>query len=243
MKQRFLLATLLGFGVLLTPLIAEAGTNNTVVMYFIGGSANESGGEITYPYYFNITGGIPNIATNEYPLLCDTLYSTIEPGESWYAYTLTGNDLNSNTVQHLEFPSAGVTRYLEALYLYSEELKADGPGSGNSDPGGLYNWAVWDLFAGGYPSASLGLTSSQERTVSNYLAAAETMGNDGSLTPSEFKNYVIYTPINKVVGCGPQEFFGEGCPVAIPEPSSLVLCIVGLVTLLDFGRLLLRRKS
>jgi hypothetical protein len=207
-------------------------------MDYIEPDDNGSGGELTYPYDFKITGGIPNVGTNVYPLFCDTLYSTIEPGETWSAYTLAGNNLSASTVAHLEFPAAGVTGYLEGLYLYGEETAADNNNS-DSDPGGLYNWAAWDLFAGGLFNSALDLTSGEQNTVSNYLAAAEKLGNGGSLSPSEFSNDVIYTPTNNVVGRGPQEFFGDDTPVAVPEPGTLALVGFGVLGLAG----VLRRKS
>jgi hypothetical protein len=133
-------------------------------------------------------------------------------------------NLNATNVEYLNFPSAGVEGYLEAGYLFEEEV--DAYADSNDDPDGLYNWAVWDLLTNSDVSAS-NLSSSQETQVQIYLNDAESMGS--SFTPSEFSNVVIYTPTEMDSG-GPQEFFGYDTPV--PEPSTFALLGIGAVGLL-----------
>lgn len=219
---------LLGFGMLFVPMIARANTN-TMTMDFTGVEGNISGGVYTYPYNFTING------SGNYPLMCTTFTREITDGEQWPATTLAVGILNSVNVQTLEFPSAGVTGYLEASYLFMEEVNAYK--NGNTDPEGLYNWAVWDLFTGTDPSGSR-LSSSEQTKVQGYLSAAEALGNGGSLTPMQFSDVVIYTPVDTGSN-GPQELMGYDTPeILVPEPGTLVLVGFGVLGLAG----VLRRK-
>ncbi len=142
--------------------------------------------------------------------------------------------LNGSNVANLQFPSIGVTGYLEVAYLFEEEVNAYA--SSNSDPEGLYNWATWDLTD--YPNDPSGshLDAGDEATVQGYLAAAEAAGP--GLTPSEFSNVILYTPTpSEMNPGGPQEFLGFGTPVGgVPEPTTFALVGVGAVGLLSRRR-------
>ena len=185
---------------------------------------NQSGGVYVYPYDFNI-----NSSSENYQLMCDDFVHMIAPPESWLANTLNVTDLNATNVENLNFPSAGVTGYLEASYLFEEEV--DAYNASNSDPEGLYNWAAWDVMTNSDVSGS-NLSPGDESTVQSYLTAAE----DQSLTPSDFPNVVIYTPTD-MSQRGPQEFFGYGTPITpIPEPSTLGLLMGGSLLLLGRKR-------
>jgi len=205
-------------------------TAQTITMDLTGPAGNNSGGVYTYPYDFTLNG------SGSYQLMCTTFNREITNGESWAATTLGVSDLNATTVQGLEFPSAGVEGYLEASYLFVEEVTAYD--NSNSDSEGLYNWAVWDLLLGTDPSASA-LSTSDQAAVQSYLTAAQTLGNNGSLTTSQFSNVVVYTPTD-LSPSGPQEFMGYGTPVTpIPEPSTVMLTGLGVAGLLGICR---RRK-
>ena len=128
-------------------MVAMTTNADTVSMNYIGPQGNNSGGIYTYPYNFNIDG-----SSTIYPLMCDSFDRQVTPGQMWNANTLTVDNLNATNVLNLEFPSAGVLGYLEASYLFVEEANAYT--NSNSDPLGLYNWAVLDLFAGNNPSTS-----------------------------------------------------------------------------------------
>jgi len=227
MKKNLLICCLLAGG---TPFAAMRASADTVSMYFIGADDNNSGGVYTYPYYFTINGSGTNL------LFCTTFTKQISPGQQWTANTLGVGALDAGNVLNLEFPAAGVTGYLEASYLFVEEVNAYN--GGNTDPEGFYNWAVWDLLSGSDVSGSK-LSAGDEAQVQTYLNAAETLGNDGSLTPSQFSNVTIYTPTDTSAS-GPQEFFGQGPELAdVPEAGTVTLVGMGLIGLLAFCR---RRK-
>jgi hypothetical protein len=196
-------------------------------MTFTGAEGNQSGGVYTYPYEFNI-----NSSSQTYPLMCDDFLHEIMTPQSWQANTLDVSDLNPTTVLALNYPGAGVEGYLEASYLFVEEATAYV--ASNSDPEGLYNWAVWDLMTGTDVSGGK-LDAGDETTVQGYLAAAEAAGP--GLTPSDFGNVIIYTPTDMSPG-GPQEFFGYGTPplTSVPEPSTFALLGIGAVGLMGRWR-------
>ncbi len=181
-KRTLVVSSLLVLGAMLTVNPTSA---NTVAMDFTGPQGNQSGGVYTYPYNFSIDG------SGSYHLLCTTFTREITTGQQWTATTLTMSDLNSVNVQTLEFPTAGVAGYLEAADLFVQEATAFA--GGNTDPEGLYNWAIWDLLSGQDVSASH-LSAGDDATVQGYLSGVESLSP--SLTPSEFSNVVIYTPVD-----------------------------------------------
>ena len=164
-------------------------------MGFTGTEGNNSGGVYTYPYDFTIDS-----SSTTYQLMCDDITHMISAPENWTATTLNVSSLNATNVLGLEFPSAGVTGYLEASFLFAEEVCAYN--ASNSDPEGLYNWAVWDLLTASDISGAH-LSGTDEAQVQTYLNTAEGLGS--TLTPSQFNDVVIYTPIDMSSG-GPQEF-------------------------------------
>jgi hypothetical protein len=197
-----------------------------IPMTFTGAEGNQSGGVYTYPYEFNI-----NSSSQTYPLMCDDYLHEIMAPQSWNANTLDVSNLNATTVLGLNYPGAGVTGYLEASYLFVEEATAYV--ASNSDPEGLYNWAVWDLMTNSDVSGGK-LDAGDETTVQGYLAAAEAAGP--GLTASDFSNVIIYTPTDMSPG-GPQEFFGYGTPLpSVPEPSTFALLGIGAVGLMGRWR-------
>ena len=176
MKRNILIGSLLMLGAV----VARA---DTVSMGFIGAEGNKSGGVYTFPYDFTINGGGP------YQLMCSSFNQHIVNGDQWTATTLNVANLDTNTVLTLESPAAGVTGYLEASFLFEEGVTAFN--NSNSDPEGLYNWAVWDLLTGQHVSGAA-LSAGDETQVQAYLAAAVAAGP--GLTPAQFSDVVIYTP-------------------------------------------------
>src|ERR1035438_10516318 len=81
-----------------------------------------------------------------------------------------------------EQTAAGVVGYLAASYLFLEGVSA--LNASNSDPKGLYNWAVWDLLTGSDVSGGA-LSAGDEAQVQTYLAAAVAAGP--RVTPAPFR--------------------------------------------------------
>jgi hypothetical protein len=230
MSQRFLgrgctvIASIGSF--VLISLFAGTIAKATVNMDFTGPEGNNSGTSpydvYVYPYVFTINSSANNL------LMCDDFDHEITAGEQWPASVLEMQNLNSTNVTHLQYGSDGVQTYLEAGYLFEDEVAAYD--DDNSDPRGLYNWAVWDLMTGQDVSAIDGqLSESDETQVQTYLDEAEAAGP--SLTPSDFGNVIVYTPTDMSMS-GAQEFFGYGTFVPLPEPCTLAGVGIGALCLL-----------
>jgi hypothetical protein len=224
MKKNLLISSLLTFGALFAAMSASAGT---IAMGFTGAEGNQSGGVYTFPYDFTLNG------VGNFQLMCSSFNQHIVAGDQWTATTLNVANLDTTTVLGLESPAAGVLGYLEASYLFVQGVNA--LNASNSDPKGLYNWAVWDLLTGQDVSGAA-LGAGDEAQVQTYLAAAVAAG--GGLTPAQFSDVVIYTPID-MSASGPQEFFGFDTPFeTVPEPGALALVGFGVLGMAG----VLRRK-
>lgn len=197
-----------------------------VNMYYNGPQGGSLGGIYTYPYGFTINGD--NNGGNFWPLLCDTFNRNVNPGDQWSAYTLNMANLNGTTLSALFYPSAGISGYMAAAYLFKEQIA--------NPSNGEYNWAVWYLLD---PSDVTGssywasLTGSQQTDIENLASGAESaVAGD---TPSDFAGVIIYTPTD---GTG-QEFFGIDSPQQAPEPSTLALLGSGILGIAG----VIRRKA
>lgn len=216
----------------------------TVTMTYTGAEGNQSGNVFVYPYQFNLNGNSVTV-----DLMCDDFVHEISPPETWTANVLPVSALNSSNVAYLQFGSitsggaynATVQQYLEAAQLFTDEAAAYT--DGNSDPHGLYNWATWDLMTGVDESAdppppATALSGSDESQVQSYLNTVETVPEGPDLTPSDFPNVYIFTPIDTPTQ-SPQEFLGMGNgSMVVPEPATL--SVLGVAV---FGLLGRRKRS
>ena len=203
--------------------LASAGSMS---LQFNQPQGNNLGGQYTYPYQFSINGD-----GNTYNLMCDSFDHHIYNGEQWKANALLVTNLNASNVTGLQYPSAGVIGYLEAIYLFNQGAAAFK--GGNSPAASEINWAIWDtMMKTDLSKSNLGFT--QEQAVQAYIAGALAAGP--GLTPGQFAGDVIYTPTDLSEN-GPQEFFGFNTPV-LSEPSTLAVLGSGLFAL----GALLRRK-
>jgi hypothetical protein len=115
--------------------LASAGS---MTLQFNGPQGNNLGGQYTYPYQFSINGD-----GNTYSLMCDSFDHHIANGEVWIANALSVTNLNASNVTGLQYPSAGVIGYLEAIYLFNQAATAFN--GGNSLAASEINWAIWDM--------------------------------------------------------------------------------------------------
>jgi hypothetical protein len=223
-KKTLSLTLLLVIGVFITASVTMA---DTVTVNFISGDGNTSYGEYVYPYY---------VQAGDFPIqnmLCDTLTRGISNGDSWTANRLLLADLNDNSVQNLFFGvnglgggNATVSTYLAAGYLYNQEVLAFA--NNNTDPLGLYNWAVWSIF--NPTDVQNKLDASTFLTVQGLVGDAMAAVNQKLPGDFEFSSYTfVYTPTGQVG----QEFFGP-----VPEPGTLVTLGSGILGLAG----LVRRK-
>jgi|SRR5580698_1267771 hypothetical protein len=187
---------------------------DTATLTFTGVGGANGGGEYTYPYYFNISGG-PQPGDNQ-SLICDSFDNSINAPQTWTAnvYSLLtagtpGNGYFSN------LPGAQ-TLYDAAGIIFEQILT----GAVSAVQG---NWAIWGLFSANASSNPFYTTSGANLTEAAALSAAEYDVAHGTL-PSYLANMVVYTPEGGVAGgTGAQEFIG-----LTPEPATLAMFGSGL---------------
>jgi hypothetical protein len=209
------------------------------------------GGVYTSPYYATV-GGTTGVA-----VICDDFASESYLGETWGTVATNLSSLPTSTTlpSGVKVPlwssgysemlsgstytlTAGglsqATAYTVAAYLGTEILNAAAGSQNQQD----LSFAMWTLFDGNTPLTYLSgtdLTGAE----GDLLSAENAVKLDG-LTPSAYSNVTIYSYDGLGVTCAagttcappPQEFIA----ISTPEPSTILLLILGMGGLLFLGR-------
>ena len=177
------------------------------------------------PYTATING----IST---PVICDDFSDESFLGESWNASVA---NLAAVATGAPSF-STGTGNFSEAAWLTLQLLSA-----ANNSEATAIQYAIWDLFdpsavssyLGGFAGGTSFLDSTSINGVQYWLGQAE----GSSLSSSQLADFLIYTPTSCISG---QCLTGSGLPqqfiVYTPEPSAILMLLMGLAALLWFKR-------
>jgi len=192
------------------------------------GAGNVLDGIYTSPY----TGTV-GTATNT-PIICDDFADEVYLGESWSATASSVASLAGNVKWASE--SNAQQNYEIAAWL-AEQLLSSSNATDSED----ISYAIWLALDNGDVTSYL--TSYPDPTTlsaaQGWITAAENAITTQNLTAANFANVLVYTPVagtatdcngGKCTG-SPQEFL-----VVTPEPSSILLLVVGLAVLVGFAR-------
>jgi hypothetical protein len=169
------------------------------------------------PYYATVNG-VANTA-----VICDDFADDSVVGHSWNFtannFSTLGSALWGNQTQN----------YDAAAWLTLQMLSLNGNAQ-NATQVGYLSFAIWSLFD---KSALAGLSATQLAGVNAWLAKVPS-----GLTPSQFANFVILTPVGCTPGtCPGQEFF----EVSMPEGGSAAMYLL-FAGLACFGAMLFRPR-
>jgi hypothetical protein len=212
---------------------AGAASADTVQLTLVNGGNNVLGNVYVGPYNFTGTSNGQNVPLQ---LVCDDYQHDVFPGETWTSTTQSFTALN---VTSLQFSGSTLTNYLEAAWL-THSIFAN---LGNAQLVGWLQYALWDIFT---PTASSGLSASDQNQVNFWLGQAAANYNCGTAF-CNYSDVVVYTPVPGTQKPGsdglPQEYLGIGTPggggsgnTTAPEPATLLLMASGLSGLVVYRR-------
>lgn len=191
---------------------APAALADTASMVLTGvGNNGAMGGVYVGPYVATVNGAQGT------PVICDDYADESYLNESWTANVSTFADLSNTKWAGL---SNSTTLYEEAAWLAEQLVSAPASQAGD------IQFAIWVIFD---PAALGTLSSTDQANVECLIMNAQNQ----TFWSGEFSNILIYTPnTNDPILCDgqncaktpPQEFM-----VVTPEPSELILLLVGLL--------------
>jgi len=196
------------------------------VMTLTGAGNNPAFNVYVGPYTASING----VST---PVICDDFSDESFLGESWNASVTNLASVASGAPSF----NSGTGNYSEAAWLTLQLLSAP-----NNSEATAIQYAIWDMFdpsgvssylAGFSGGTSFLSDSSNVDGVQYWLNVA----SGSSLNGSELADFSIYTPTSCISG---QCLTGSGLPqqfiVYTPEPSAILMLLMGLAALLWFKR-------
>jgi hypothetical protein len=192
------------------------------------GSGDALGGVYIGPYVASIDG-VPN-----FNVICDDYTADSYVGESWYANTSTLADVSATKFKDL-------TGYEELAWLASKLVDSSSACPNVADCAGDIQYAMWQVFDSvGSNTPFSHLSGANLANAQYWLSQAQSQ----TFTPSQFSNFVIYTPTSCITGlpCStnslPQEFVAIR---SVPEPGSMLLLAMGAVSLIGYRKRLVVR--
>jgi len=219
--------------ILLGMALGAASAHADTLMTLTGvGTGNSLDGIYTGPY----TGTVGGVANT--PVICDDFADDSYIGESWSATVSTVASLAGNVRWGSE--TNAQQNYEIAAWL-AETLVSTTNATSAED----ISYAIW--LALDPTDVQNYLATSDPATLSaaeGWINTAETAITSQDLTAADFANVLVYTPVpGTAVNCNggpcpansPQEFL-----VVTPEPSSIVMLLIGLIAVLGLAR---RRRS
>jgi hypothetical protein len=230
-KNAILLGCLLA-GAGLAPLAAHA--SPVVSMELTGVAGASMDGVYTDPYYAKVdpTGKDNFSSASAYSLAiyCDDFYDDVQSGQTWQAQiTNLGSLSGTSALQTVMFDTNDASQqekdYMTAAWL----VEQIGGQTYSQTADEQMSWAIWGIFD---PSA---LNSLKYNDPGNYSAAEGYLSSAQTaiigLTPGDFSNVNVYTPLEKTPGCASSQEYLSYSPIDTPEPSTLSLAAVGLAAI------------
>jgi len=215
------------------------------------------------PYYYydqdfgaNVSVGpyVGNVGTNMgAQITCDDYADEVVLGEKWSANTLSFSSLSAGNVGGTLWgatldgtlgAAAVVQLYLEAGYLTEELITANATNPGhNSAQVAELQYALWGVFYLAQNSSSAAAAAFWKNAPAGAQAIYNALASLSGLSPSQFANLVIVTPLNnrgQVCGAGAgcaQEYFE-----LVPEGGSAALYLL-LAGASCLGAMFFRRRQ
>jgi hypothetical protein len=224
-KALSILAVLLGMAIAGLPVRAD-----TTLTLTGPGVGNVLDGVYTSPY----TGTVDGVAST--PIICDDFADDSYIGETWSATVSTVASLAGNVKWGSE--TNAQQNYEIAAWLAEDLFSTSNTTTETED----ISYAIWlaldptdvTAYLTSYPDPGT-LSAAQ-----GWITTAQNAITTQDLTAADFANVLVYTPVaGTAKNCNggtcptnsPQEFL----VVDTPEPSSVLLLLLGLITIVGFG--------